>query len=143
MSSQALGYLVMLVALSSIFVAVKRHRDGKLGGAIRFLPAFGMGLGIAAVAGVAYVAVWEIYLAATGHAFVESYVEAQIAALDARGVSGAERDAALAGLERMRASYADPLSRVPITFTEIFPVGLIIALISAALLRNPRFMPKR
>ncbi len=29
------------------------------------------------------------------------------------------------------------------TFLEIFPVGLIIALLSAALLRNPKVMPAR
>jgi hypothetical protein len=29
------------------------------------------------------------------------------------------------------------------TFIEIFPVGVLIALISAALLRNPRMLPAR
>jgi hypothetical protein len=29
------------------------------------------------------------------------------------------------------------------TFAEIFPVGLLVALASAALLRNPRFLPAR
>lgn len=53
------GYLTMLVALSTIFVAVKRRRDVDLGGAIRFWPAFGMGLAISAVAGIFYVAAWR------------------------------------------------------------------------------------
>ena len=39
--------------------------------------------------------------------------------------------------------YANPLFRLPITFTEILPVGLIVSLISALLLRNSRFMPAR
>jgi len=29
------------------------------------------------------------------------------------------------------------------TFIEIFPVGLLVALISAALLRNPKMLPAR
>ena len=39
--------------------------------------------------------------------------------------------------------YADPLFRLPMTFIEIFPVGVVISLIAAALLRNSRFLPAR
>jgi hypothetical protein len=46
-------------------------------------------------------------------------------------------------MEALRRNYANPLFRMAITFTEIFPVGLVVALISAALLRNPRFLPAR
>ena len=58
------GYLVMLVALSMIFVGVKRYRDVECGGVIRFARAFGLGLGIAALAGLIYVAGWELYTGA-------------------------------------------------------------------------------
>jgi hypothetical protein len=43
----------------------------------------------------------------------------------------------------MRRQYANPFYRLPETFLEIFPVGLLIALVSAVLLRNPRFLPAR
>lgn len=43
----------------------------------------------------------------------------------------------------MRKSYANPLYRMPMTFIEIFPVGLLVALVSAALVRNPRFLPAK
>ena len=46
------GYASMLLAFTTIFVAIKRRRDGECGGVIRFWPAFGMGLGISFVAGV-------------------------------------------------------------------------------------------
>src|SRR4051812_30854522 len=65
------GYLVMLIALTFIFVGVKRYRDVERGGVIRFLPAFGMGLAIAACAGLAYACVWEVYLASTGYRFMD------------------------------------------------------------------------
>ena len=56
------GYLVMLVALSLIFVGVKRYRDSQCGGVINFGPAFVLGLAIAAVAALVYALVWESYL---------------------------------------------------------------------------------
>jgi hypothetical protein len=37
--------------------------------------------------------------------------------------------------------YADPLYRLPMTFIEIFPIGVLVSLIAAALLRNRRFLP--
>jgi hypothetical protein len=140
-SSHWLGYLVMLVALTFIFVGVKRYRDVERGGAIRFLPAFAMGLGIAAVAGLAYIIVWESYLAATGYRFMDEYIAGIARARQADGVTGAALAREMAELESMREQYDNPLIRIPITFLEIFPVGLLVALISAALLRNPRLFP--
>ena len=140
-SSEWFGYLVMLVALTFIFVGVKRYRDVERGGVIKFLPAFLMGLAIAAAAGVAYVAVWEIYLATTGYKFMDQYIAGVMRAKQAAGVSGAALAEEMARLEAMRVHYANPLFRIPMTFMEIFPVGLLVSLVSALLLRNPRILP--
>jgi hypothetical protein len=142
-SNQVIGYLVMLIALSSILVGVKQHRDQALGGVIRFRTALLMGIGIAAVASLAYVAVWEIYLAATDYAFMDDYIARLLEAQRAAGVSGPAYDKLVAEMETLRRQYANPAFRLPMTFVEIFPVGLLIALASAAVLRNPRFLPAR
>ena len=141
--SMVTGYLIMLVALSLIFVAVKRHRDRALGGVIRFLPALVMGLGISAVAGVTYVIGWEVTLAATDYAFIDQYTTGAIEAARAKGSSAAEIARVTQQMEAMKTSYANPLFRLAMTFVEIFPVGLVISLMTAALLRDSRFMPMR
>ena len=41
------------------------------------------------------------------------------------------------------AKSAHPLYRMPLTFIEIFPVGVLISLISAAVLRDSRVLPAR
>ena len=135
------GYLVMLAALTFIFVGVKRYRDIECGGVIRFGPAFGLGLGIAVVAGLAYIAVWEIYLASTNYTFMDEYIAGHIKAREAAGVTGAALAQEVAQMETMRGQYANPLFRLPMTFLEIFPVGLLVALVSALLLRNPKLLP--
>lgn len=134
------GYLVMLLAMTFIFVGVKRYRDEECGGVIRFGPAFLMGLGIAAVAAVAYVVVFEAYLAATGYGFLDEYIAGTVRAREAAGMAAAVVARERAELESM---LLDPLVRVPFTFLEIFPVGLLVALVSAALLRNPKLLPAR
>ncbi len=142
-SSQAFGYLVMIIALTMIFVGVKRHRDRALGGVIKFGPAFFSGLAIAAVAGVFYIAGWEAYLAASDYAFINDYTAGVIEAKREAGISGEELDKIIGAMEKLKQQYANPLFRMPMTFLEIFPVGFIVALISAGLLRNPKVLPAR
>lgn len=142
-SSVVFGYLVMLVALTFIFMGVKRFRDVEQGGVIRFGKALLLGLGIAAMAGVIYVAVWEVYLASTGYVFMEQYVASVLAGYEREGMDAATLAAKRAEFEGMALQYEKFWFRMPMTFLEIFPVGLLVALVSAAVLRNPRILPGR
>ncbi|MBI1365640.1 MAG: DUF4199 family protein [Alphaproteobacteria bacterium] len=136
-----IGYLTMLVGLSAVFVAIKRRRDRELGGVIKFWPAFGMGLAISAVAGVIYVISWETATAVAHLDFASAYAKAMIAQQEAKGVGGEALEKFTAQMDEFKKNYANPLYRWPMTFAEIFPVGVLVSLISAGLLRNPRFMP--
>lgn len=138
-----LGYTIMLIALSLVFLAIKRQRDVDGGGVIRFWPAFGLGLGVSLVAALGYVIAWEAALAVTGADFISVYIDAMIADERAKGANPAAIARLRADMESFRASYANPLYRIPLTITEILPVGILVSLVSAALLRNPRFMPAR
>jgi hypothetical protein len=137
------GYLIMLIALSTVFVAVKRHRDADLGGVIRFWPAFGLGLAISIVAGVLYVLAWEAALAVTHMDFASEYAKSLIAQQQAAGASAEALAKLSAEMDRFKIQYANPLYRVAEAFAEIFPVGVLVSLVSAGLLRNSRFLPAR
>jgi len=137
------GYLVMLVALSLIFVGIKRYRDVECGGVIRFGRAFLLGLGIAAVAGLIYALVWESYLQISGYDFMADYTRSVLKNMQAEGASPAAIQAKAAEMNAMAESYKNPLFRIPMTFIEIFPVGILVALVSAGLLRNPKMLPAR
>ena len=143
LQSEWFGYLVMLVGLSLIFVGVKRYRDVERGGVIRFLPAFGLGLGIAAVAGIIYVVGWELVLATSQQDFIADYTAGLLRSMQAEGASAAAIQAKAAEMQEMAEAYKNPLFRLPLTFVEIFPVGLVVALVSALILRNPRVLPAR
>ncbi len=118
------GYTVMVVAMTFLFVGVKRYRDVEKGGVIRFLPALGMGLAIGIVAVIAYVVIWEFYLAATGYAFIDLYFSSP-------------------EMAELKAWYSNPLNRAFETAKELAPVALVMAVASAGLLRNPRLLPAR
>lgn len=136
-----LGYLVMIAALSLVFVGVKQHRDQDLGGVIRFGSALKVGLGIVLVASVIYVAVWEVYLATTDYAFMDEYAASIVDRRAEDGATPEELEAVREEMAVMAARYDSPPVRVLITFLEIFPVGLLVALGSAAVLRRPEVLP--
>jgi hypothetical protein len=137
------GYLVMLAALSLIFVGVKRYRDVECGGVIGFGRALGLGFAMAVVAGLVYVAGWEAYLATTDGNFMADYGARLVADMRASGASAAEIAATEAQMARAAEWYRQPLLRMMITFSEILPVCVLVPLVSAALLRNPRVLPAR
>ncbi len=137
------GYLSMLVALSLVFVGVRRYRDQSLGGVIRFLPAFGIGAAIGLVAALFYVVGWEVYMFSTDYGFMADYTAQAIVDKKASGVSPAELAAFSNEMADMAIKYRDPLFRVPMTFAEIAPVVVLAALVSAAILRNPRVFPAK
>lgn len=135
------GYLVQFVGLTFVFVGVKRYRDVEKGGVIKFLPALGLGLAIALTAAVAYALVWEIYLAMTHYAFADQFLAATQKKLEAAHTPPAEIAKQMAEMKAMFENYANPLFRIPMTMMElILPLGLIVPLVSAALLRNPKFL---
>lgn len=139
----AAGFASMLVALSAVFVGIKRHRDSAGGGVIRFWSAFGLGLAISLVASLIYVVAWELTLALIDTDFAAMFAAQMIERAEAKGLSGDALAAAAQKAREFEAMYRNPLLRMPMTFVEIFPVGVLVSLVSALVLRNPRVLPAR
>ena len=121
----------------------EQDRDKERGGVVKLLPAFLVGLGISAVASLGWIIGWEIVLASgfDYEALMNEMTKRQAAA---GGATGAALEQKIAESQAFMKLYMEnPLVRVPITFIEMFPVGVLISLISALLLRNSRFMPAR
>jgi len=142
-NAEWLGYLVMIIALSMIFVGVKQYRDKHLGGVIKFGKAFLVGLYIALVAGAVYVGAWEVYMQTSGENFIETYQSSLLDNMRENGATEEEITAKKVDLEYFADIYRNPFLRVLVTLSEILPVGLLISLISAALLRKSTFMPDK
>lgn len=139
---EVFGYASMIIALSTIFVGIRKYRDEELGGFISFGKAFQVGLFITLVASALYVTGWMIYSATgTGQEFMANYLDATIAQLRQSGISEAEVDQKVAEMEAFMEMYKNPIVKIGMTFLEIFPVGLIISLIAAALLRKSKTTP--
>ena len=131
------GYISMIVALSAVFFGVRTYRDKEAGGTISFGKAFQVGLLITLVASAIYVAVWMLYLNFGGAGdFMEQYYQYSVEQLRQSGKPAADIEQEIAKMAEFKEMYKSPLVQIGITFLEIFPVGLIISLLSAALLRK-------
>lgn len=131
-----IGFSTMIISLSLIFVAIKSYRDQHQNGIITFGKAFQIGILIAIITSLMYATTWEIYFNTAGSDFVEWYSKAQLDKMVEEGASEAEVTEMKTSLEQLATIYQNPLMRFSMTLLEIFPVGLIITLISAGLLRK-------
>ena len=133
---ELIGYTTMIVAFSLIFVGVRKYRDEHLGGAITFGIAFQLGILITLVASVIYVAGWMVLSELMAPDFMERYTEFTIRSLEEKGASISEIAETRAAAEHYTELYKNPLIKVGMTLMEVFPVGLIITIISALILRR-------
>lgn len=134
--SMALGYTIMVASFLLIYFGIRSYRDNNLEGRISFGRAFACGLLIALITTICYVAMWEIlYFNFMPH-FMDSYFAAQIQKVQASGFDPATIAARVSAIQHSQQLYQNPLVNMAYTFMEPLPVGLIIALISAAVLRR-------
>ena len=136
MVGMSIGYTMMVASFLLIYFGIRSYRDNTLGGQISFGRAFACGILIALITTVCYVATWEIlYFNFMPH-FMDSYFAAQIHKVQMSGLDPATTAAQVAAIQRSQQLYQNPLVNMAYTFMEPLPVGLIITLISAAILRR-------
>lgn len=138
------GYTTMLVSMSAIFFGVKSYRDKQLKGTIRFWKAFQMGLFISLVAAVMYAATWEVYRTTQPEnysRFVTEYQQCEIDKVKVGGGTQAEVDAKTQQMADFMKMYKNPAVRFGFTILEVMPVGILVSLISAAILRRKDVAP--
>jgi hypothetical protein len=131
-----LGYATMILAFSLIFVAVKNYRDNYSSGQITFLNALKIGLLITLIASTVYVVVWMIDYNYFIPDFGDKYQAQVIAEMKAKGLSAAEIKRQSAEMAAMMQKYKSPVYRVMFTYLEIVPVGLVVSLIAALILKT-------
>ena len=135
-NSMLLGYTMMVASFLLVYFGIRSYRDNTLAGQISFGRAFACGILIALITTVCYVASWEVlYFNFMPH-FMDSYFAAQIHKVQASGLDPATTAAQVAAIQHSQQLYQNPFVNMAYTFIGPLPVGLIITLISAGILRR-------
>ena len=130
------GYSSMVLAFLMVFLGIRSYRDKVAGGSITFGKAFKVGILISLVTAGFYVAVWEVVYWNFLPNFEKTYAEHLIQQKTKEGASAAELAETRAEMASFQKWYKNPFLNVGMTFLEVFPVGLVMTLVSAAILRR-------
>ncbi|HET7712078.1 MAG TPA: DUF4199 domain-containing protein [Thermoanaerobaculia bacterium] len=130
-----IGYAGILLSALVIFFGVRSYRENVGNGKISFGRGFAVGILIALISSACYVAAWEVVYF-SNPAIANHIFDKQVEELRASGAPQAKIDETAREVESFKKVYSNPLVNAAFTFVEPFPVGLLVALISAVILRR-------
>jgi hypothetical protein len=134
----------MVIALSMIFFGIKSYRDNYQNGAIKFGKGFQVGMLITLVATLIYALAGETYYQIDPEgqaAFMDKYADHHINKMRENGASSAAIDQEVKEMAALKEMNKNPFIRFGITLAIILPVGIVVTLISAAVLRRKEILP--
>jgi hypothetical protein len=140
-NGEVFGYTAMFLSFLLVFFGIRSYRENN-GGTISFGRAFSVGILITLISSMFYVASWEIVYFklmpdfARGH--IDKYAAHTVNTMRAKGATDAAIAAKKAEMDKLKTMLDNPLLNSAMTFIEPFPVGLIVTLVSAGILRRRR-----
>jgi uncharacterized protein DUF4199 len=132
------GYTAIVVSFLLVFFGIRSYRDNANGGFISFGKAFSVGILITIISCVFYVVTWEIAYYTVFSDFGDKWVNHEVERVRNSAAPPAEVAAQVEQLRAFGESFKNPLVNAAYTFLEPLPVGLLMTLISAAILRRKR-----
>ena len=130
------GYTGIVLSLLFVYFGVRSYRDNQQAGTITFGRAFGVGLLITLISCVFYVVSWQVLSRNFMPDFADQYGARVIADARAAGADEATLAKTAAEMAEMKKMMNDPIVGSAMVFIEPFPVGLLVTLISAAVLKK-------
>lgn len=135
-SNDTLGYAALIVVFSLVFFGTRNYRNKELGGTITFGKAFQAGALIALLGATIYVAFWLPYYYLIVPDYLDKYTIHVIKDAERSGATTVELAGKVKEMDTYKEMYKNPLFVVLITYAEVLPIGLVVALVSALVLRK-------
>jgi ABC-type Fe3+ transport system permease subunit len=127
------GYAAMVLVFSLIFFGTRNYRDKQLGGYITLGKAFKTGALIALVGSTIYVLAWLFCYYLFVPDFMDVYSNYVL-----KNCTPNDLPAKTKEMANFKELYKNPLFVTLITFSEVLPIGLVVALVSSLILRKKK-----
>ena len=138
---EILGYTTIVASALLIFFGVRSYRENASGGRLTFGRGFAVGILITLLSNLFYVTTWEVIYFKYMPDFADKYSAHMIEKAKASGASQEKIDKTVQEQKQFKEMYKKPMVNVAMTFMEVFPIGLAVTLLSAAILRKKTPIP--
>lgn len=130
------GFGAMILVFSFMYLAMKQYRDNHNNGFITFGQALKMGTWIAFITATIYVLTWIVLYNYKLPEFAERYSDFVITQARNEGKSVTEIAKVEADMATFREDYKNPFIFTLTTYSEIFPLAFVIAIICALIVKR-------
>ncbi len=135
-TNDVLGYAAMVIVFSLTFFGIRNYRNKQLNGVISLGKAFKTGALIALIGATVYVVVGLSYYYVFAPNFLDQYAQHVLHQASRHGATAAELTAKTQELAEFKEMYKNPLFAILISYMEVLPIGLIVAFVSALILKR-------
>jgi hypothetical protein len=136
------GYTAMIIAFSMIFVGVKNYRDRFNNGEVAFGRAFMIGFYIALIGSTFYVVTWLISYYFFIPDFFDKMSASYVKQMQEKGATQADINKQIVEIAKYKEYAKNPFFNAAMTYMEILPVGVLVSLICAAILKRKPNQPQ-
>ena len=131
-----IGYTTMVLAFMMVFFGIRSYRENVGHGQITFVRGFAVGILITLMICLFYIVAWQILYFNFMPDYLDQYAAYAAEKARAAGATQQAIDAQVKELQDFKVLYANPFINAAVTLMEPLPVGLVITLISALVLRK-------
>lgn len=139
---EVLGYTVIVLSALMVFFGVRSYRENVGRGRITFGRGLAVGILITLISSACYVGTWEVVYYKLMPNFADKYAAHMVERAKASGASQQKVDETEKQAKQFKQMYDNPAMNIAITFMEVFPIGLVVALMSAGILRKKEASPQ-
>ncbi len=133
---EILGYTVIVLSALMVYFGVRSYRENVGRGRLTFGRGFAVGILITLISSACYVGTWEIVYYKLMPGFADKYAAHMVETAKASGASQQKLDETQRKAAQFKQMYQNPAVNVALTFMEVFPIGLVVTLVSAGILRK-------
>jgi hypothetical protein len=133
---EILGYTGIVLSALMVFFGVRSYRENMGGGRLTFGRGFAVGILITLISSACYVGTWEVVYYKLMPGFAEKYAAHMVERAKASGASQQKIDETERKAKEFKQMYDNPAVNVALTFMEVFPIGVVVTLASAGILRK-------